>query len=304
MKKIFIFTSIFFLFLGSRSPLAQTINLSNSGDLTAEEFDELGFDPTGLVGWWRLDGNGLDSSGKGNNGTVINATVTTNRFNVANKAMSFNQAGIDLGDKSIYVLSALTVSLWTKINGAGTQIDGNYLISKGRSDSVPYFSYIIRHLENTNRYNWLLGFTDATYGSINAEGYPIADHNWHHLLGTYDGAKMTFYIDGILIEEKNYIGKNIKYNFPNNNLYIGWWYYSSALKRAFNGDIDEVKIFNRALSATEILDMYNFEKDAKFSIEKTSGKVTAVEFVEDAGLPVEMRSKKDNLTVKGTFVEE
>ena len=44
----------------------------------------------GLVGWWPFNANANDESGKGNNGTVTNATITTDRFGVANSAYSFN----------------------------------------------------------------------------------------------------------------------------------------------------------------------------------------------------------------------
>jgi hypothetical protein len=58
--------------------------------LEAVEFDELGFDTTGLVGYWQLNGNAHDSSGQGNNGTIVGATATTDRFGTANMALAFD----------------------------------------------------------------------------------------------------------------------------------------------------------------------------------------------------------------------
>jgi len=46
------------------------LNINKAGDLEATEFNELGFDATGLVGYWQLNGNANDSSGQGNNGTI------------------------------------------------------------------------------------------------------------------------------------------------------------------------------------------------------------------------------------------
>jgi len=70
----------------------------------------------------------------------------------------------------------------------------------------------------------------------------------------------------------------------------------------FNGSIDEVKVFSRALSVVEVVAMYNHEK-GKFSVGK-DGKAKAVSFVEDPALPVQMRSKKQSLTVKGHLIQQ
>ena len=45
---------------------------------------------TGLVGWWPFNGNANDESGNGNNGAVVGATLTTDRFSSTNSAYSFN----------------------------------------------------------------------------------------------------------------------------------------------------------------------------------------------------------------------
>ena len=93
-------------------------DISKSGDLTATEFDEVGFDTTGLVGYWQLNGNANDSSGQGNNGTIVGATATTDRFGTANMAMSFNGSNNYIAVASPSGLptgtSPRTLALWFK----------------------------------------------------------------------------------------------------------------------------------------------------------------------------------------------
>ena len=61
------------------APVHAALNITKTGDLTATNFDELGFNPTGLVGYWQLNGNAKDSSGYHVDGTIYGATATTDR---------------------------------------------------------------------------------------------------------------------------------------------------------------------------------------------------------------------------------
>ena len=66
----------------------------------------------GLVGWWPFNGNANDESGNGNNGTVNGATLTTDRFGVANKSYSFDGVDdyIDIGDWAIG--GEISIAVW------------------------------------------------------------------------------------------------------------------------------------------------------------------------------------------------
>ena len=72
----------------------------------------------GLVGWWPFNGNANDESGNGNNGTVTGATLTTDRFGVANKAYSFNgvtnNINIPNSNCGAFGQSSFTCSVWCK----------------------------------------------------------------------------------------------------------------------------------------------------------------------------------------------
>ena len=80
--------------------------------------------------------------------------------------------------------------------------------------------------------------------NVTAEG--IEDDNWHHIAGTWDGKVIKVYIDGVLKAEKDCVGE-IKVG--DGNLYIG---SRGGKQRWLNGSLDEIKVFNRALSADEV----------------------------------------------------
>ncbi len=71
---------------------------------------------SGLVGWWPFNGNANDESGNGNNGTVNGATLTTDRFGVANKAYSFDgtNSNIVIADNTLLRPTNITISVWVK----------------------------------------------------------------------------------------------------------------------------------------------------------------------------------------------
>ncbi|HOZ35706.1 MAG TPA: DUF2341 domain-containing protein [archaeon] len=198
-----------------------------------------------------------DSTSNSNNGTKKATLEPSEIIGKIGYAQNYDGSNdyINTGNKSAYNSQIITIELWGKLNGAGSHTDGTYLINKGRASSVPYFSYIIRHIEDTNQFNLLLGFSDNTYGSIYANEYPITDNDWHHFVGTYDGDDLNFYINGNLIQSRNYINKQIKFDFPNNELYIGAW--NTPVKRAFNGNIDEVRLSNTARTTSWIKTEYN-----------------------------------------------
>ncbi len=65
-----------FLILFS-SPVFAALDINKAGDLEATEFDELGFDTTGLVGYWQLNGNAVDSLIKQASSLMLNSSILT-----------------------------------------------------------------------------------------------------------------------------------------------------------------------------------------------------------------------------------
>ena len=83
----------------------------------------------------------------------------------------------------------------------------------------------------------------------------VWDGNWHLAAGTYDGATVRFYLDGAEIASGTASQQHIRYDLPDNSkFYIGA--YRGQCELRFNGDVDEVRIFNRALSAAEVQSIF------------------------------------------------
>jgi len=76
----------------------------------------------------------------------------------------------------------------------------------------------------------------------------LSQNVWYHIVGTYDGIKMRIYVNGV---EKG--SDNLSGNIAASSMNIGW----GQDDRFWKGIIDEVRIYNRALSASEILERYN-----------------------------------------------
>jgi hypothetical protein len=207
----------------------------------------------GLVGWWPFNGNANDESGNGNNGTVNGATLTTDRFGNANQAYGFD--GVD-----DYVIaqnsgplgnSNRSISIWlNSVNSNVSQIFGyGYQPPSGGQ-----FNLLLNQLcpgitiDVHNNY--------ITYNTIN-----LTDGNWHNVVCVYNNTinanilGVSFFVDGILLSNsscQNPITVNV--NTLNTSLNFGR-YQAGALY--FNGSLDDIGIWNRALTECEIQDLYH-----------------------------------------------
>lgn len=202
-----------------------------------------------LVAYWKFnEGAGTtayDASGNGNNGTWNGAQVGTNGYYSAGKVGAW--AGVFDGASS-YVNSSWnkltgnsprTMSIWFKMS---TATSSNW-ISWG-ADSQ-------NQLSQVGVYNGALGYlgwdNDLT---VTASTY--ADSSWHLATVSFDGMNLYLYIDG---QQKN--SKVTALNTAPSQINIG-----RAISGFFYlaGSLDDVRIYNRALSASEISALYNGTK--------------------------------------------
>jgi hypothetical protein len=203
----------------------------------------------GLVGWWPFNGNANDESGNGNNGTVNGATLTTDRFGAANKAYYFSSTGcatrIDVAVNTSSIQLGLTISAWVMNVGNGCL--GPRLWEFYANDGPGQSGC------NTSYQQGLFGI-----GSITSTGFycfanlPMSPNNiWDQLVYTNDGTLGRFYKNGELIS-----------TLPSNGLPIlsgngAFGRMNHPAYDAYNGNLDDIGIWNRALTACEIQDLYN-----------------------------------------------
>jgi prepilin-type N-terminal cleavage/methylation domain-containing protein len=157
----------------------------------------------------------------------VNVSDSSDRFNLSNN---------------------LTISAWVYPAFAGSS-SGLEILSKYASASSPYISYGLEWYD-TNKFSFSLGGIDNTFTTLYSATQTI--NNWYYVTGTYDGANATIYINGVLSNSAPFI-KSLKY-VNGQPLTIGTWYGGGT--NYFNGSIDEVRIYNAALTASAIREQY------------------------------------------------
>lgn len=216
----------------------------------------------GLVGWWPFNGNANDESGNGNNGTVNGASLTSDRNGVANKAYSFD--GIDdyinvLFSSSLHGQTG-TINVWIKTNGIFTNQKSIFSQSSGRPQLVAESQGEGgNQSSNSAAIHW-----KATNGL-----FPCAQSNsavdiseWLMITANYSTDSFKIYINGINETITN--TSLTQDNCSQNDFQIGGFYQTNSncgssigFSQMFDGFIDDIGIWNRALTACEIKNLYN-----------------------------------------------
>ncbi|MEY4105752.1 MAG: hypothetical protein RL181_94 [Bacteroidota bacterium] len=207
----------------------------------------------GLVAYYPFTGNTADSSGFGNTATVRGAKLDKDRFGVANRAFVFDgvQGGIIAPNSTRLNSDFTTVSFWVRPDALPAQGEA-FLISFGGWQerfkiSLPGHGKAVWTTNNES------GISDMDAGG----GNELAVGKWRHLVMVHDGSKDRIYLDGVQVGEKNVSGKMKPTVHP---LGIGFDPIENA--NYFRGAIDEVMIYNRALTAAEITALNNAQKTA------------------------------------------
>lgn len=210
-------------------------------------------------GYWPLNetsGDVFDFSGNSYTGTPTGTTSETGRVINARK---FNGSSdfINIGDISALSPSQITVACWTKSTYAGASVQELVCKDDLGGGSTRSYSLFI------NGGTWVAVFNvfkSGSSGTVFNVDYnnavsisAINDGNWHHVLGTWDGTDIKLYIDGHLNATTSFSGSiRQSSGVP---LQFGQSQHGST-KNYLNGYLDEVKIFNRALTGEEANQVY------------------------------------------------
>lgn len=232
----------------------------DSSEIVAACFEQSSNNDTAcLLADYRLDGNGADSSGNGLNGTVYGPVPTMDRFGNAGGAMKFD--GIDdyielNNNQAILDSGAFTVLAYAKILGQGGGVDNTNPIFQQRADGTSAgTSKMVLFGERQNS-EMALTLFDEVGASGSVIDYPkVQDTNWHCYAFVNTGNNwMYIYLDGIQVAQ----GPSAENGFFDVNIdhvTIGTHNYLGQLQGAFNGCIDDVKIYQCALDSAEIAAM-------------------------------------------------
>jgi len=199
-----------------------------------------------LVAHWKFDdGSGsiaIDSSGNAHNGTLVGDTSWVD--GIDGSALAFDGDGdyVDIGkDPNFDIKNQITVSAWIKVNAFDrdwqaivTKGDRAWRLQRNWGESMLEFACSGLVVPGTD---W-----GKIFGTVG-----VNDGHWHHVAGVYDEKKLYLYIDGSLDASAEVSG-TIRVN--DEPVYIGE--NSQMTNRYWNGLIDDVRIYNYALSTEEI----------------------------------------------------
>ena len=213
----------------------------------------------GLVGYWSMEGGKgatvTDFSGKGNVGTMTNMDPATDWITgKVGKSLDFDGTDdfVNLGSASnLNPTSSITLSAWIRIDG-GNNTYRDIISRWDSAGGVNERTYIIG-VNNSNALYFAIS-SDGTDGgaSIATDPATATTDTWLHVLGTWDGTTMRLYKNGVEVATAL---QNAMMSSPNTRTGIG-----ATIGRAgdsqvslFNGAVDDVRLYNRALSASEAL---------------------------------------------------
>jgi hypothetical protein len=204
-------------------------------------------DPS-LVAFWKMDETAgtiaADSSGHGNDGTLTNGPTWVAGYLKGALQLDGTDDYVECGnDASLNMTSQITLAAWIKPNAAGNGQHQHY-VTKGD------MCYALKH----NQSNYMeFNIYDGTWYTARGPAVTSAfNGTWHHVAGTYDGTTLRIYVDGEL--QPTYGAESHVGVIANTatSVSIGRDNDSGG-RRYYNGLIDDVRIYDRALSDAEIL---------------------------------------------------
>ena len=204
----------------------------------------------GLVAWYPFNGNANDESGNGNNGVVNGAILTADRLGNPNAAYDFN--GVNnyisvIGNSSLHnIADSMSCSIW--IFAPPFTPTTETAIAKTQSLTGFGFSNNIYH--NTDQCEFRV-VNAAGLGGVYTTS-PIITSSWHNIVSVVSSTTRSIYYDGMLNTSTTAAG----YYYGSNTgpLTIGC---HTNLVSWYLGKIDDIGIWNRPLTAQEVLQIYN-----------------------------------------------
>jgi RHS repeat-associated protein len=193
------------------------------------------------LGHWKLDNNAIDASGNNYNGTLVGSPLFSTDRKEGSHSLSFNGSNqyVDLGTPSLFPVgnAPRTLAAWAKTT---TTASGDRIIVAYGSNANSQAFYLAQ-----NGTSLVVGGFSNNVSVTNIWSVGV----WRHICMTYDGATARIYVDGSLVNTTNkawntvltraYIGRHV----TNNN----YW----------NGNVDDVRLYDRVLSGVEVQGLAN-----------------------------------------------
>ena len=214
----------------------------------------------GLIAYYPFNGNADDESGNGNNGSVSGCALTTDRFGASEGAYFFDGVNdfIQIGSDDTIKSNYYSLCVWAKT----VQTNKAAIFGAAYSTSS-YSNYGYELILNNNDEMALRAdhYTAATgnWGAYSSSA--VNDGTWHFIVITYDGSTSKLFIDGELDASRNssgYSSGSIRWSSSSPDFKIGQTLHTlRSGYSTYSGSLDDIRIYNRALSESEVEELYN-----------------------------------------------
>jgi hypothetical protein len=210
----------------------------------------------GLVAYYPFCGNANDESGNGLDGTVNGAELTFDRFGNSNSAYSFTtNQDITVPNTEDLNLLPITISLWYNIDTLYTGDDGNIFSKYTSAGWNGYIIHVQDFLNERRLAPWYI--RDQSNRVLGLYGEPpfhqadFDNNTWYNFVFTIDENGGEIYVNGELYASDSWTGEA----GPSNNSHL--WKIGGLYDEWFHGQIDDIGIWNRVLTAQEIKGLFD-----------------------------------------------
>ncbi|MSU61905.1 MAG: LamG domain-containing protein [Pedosphaera sp.] len=197
----------------------------------------------GLVAYYPFNGNANDESGNAHHGVVAGARLTSDQDGNANSAYRFNGGSyIDLPIDINFKPS--TISAWFNTDRLTTSSPSQMILFNhgfGQQGHGVAIDWVSNHIDAEGQYAQVI------------TSYDVLPNSWHQVIVAYSDRVRAF-VDGVKVGDVDYPGNPhfvsaVTRIGRSQDLYVG----------AFDGMIDDIRVYNRALSDQEVKDLYRYE---------------------------------------------
>lgn len=224
-----------------------------------ELFNTTLFNDANLVSYYRLEGNSNDAK-DGNNGTDTSITYNSGNGKFGQGAgCNGSSSNISVADATnLKITGNFTLMCWVNFSALPSSGNVDGFIAKRYNDSNiagQGTNYDIFLLNNAGTYQLIGRTTPSGTGEISASyNWSVSTGTWYMITLTWDGSTLTLYVNGSSVATASGTGSLQTSTVP---FLIGARGNAGSPSVYHNGPIDDVAIFSRALSATEVSNHYN-----------------------------------------------
>jgi len=254
--------------------------LSEADIAALYEYESTSPPPTptdGLVAYYPFNGNANDESGNSLNGVVSGAVLAPDRFGTADRAYFFNgSARIDVPSFASVQLSTLSFSCWVYVDSYPTDDSTHYIID--RFSYEPGQNRGFQFYANSFRSAWwggeLYNGTDGLHYQARVDYALLPASKWQHFAFVLNNRMLSCYTNGVLAStatsDFDFVGGDAPLTFG-----TGW--FPTGSNASYTGYLDDVRVYNRALSSQEVAELYALESASEPCIPRAaSAEVTVV----------------------------